>query len=327
MHRDRATLVFDEDAGRAGEAPLQFADGSAQVGMFVRPAREQPAGQAMLAAVQAGHVEPVRREKSSIDGIDRPAYDGHGPAEAPRKSVRVRRSWARSGVGTVGDLDECPVEIEEQRPSARSAEGSSTRGLAERGSLIRAGSVRSRARSACLHDCRCLAMPDGPERLPLSSVAASLWSRLSGSCMPNSGRFPPLCGMHPCSSRPSRSTATMSSCATRRASSATAPATAPSGPSSTTGASACARSATIRSATSQPASISKKKLDKLLVEGDPEAAGVVQGAIEEFAQELATVIRRFLRLKAGGTPSASWSAAACARAASASSPSAAPRCC
>jgi predicted NBD/HSP70 family sugar kinase len=45
-------------------------------------------------------------------------------------------------------------------------------------------------------------------------------------------------------------------------------------------------------------SISKKKLDKMLLEGDPEAAGVVQGAIEEFAQELATVIRRFLRLKA-----------------------------
>ncbi len=45
-------------------------------------------------------------------------------------------------------------------------------------------------------------------------------------------------------------------------------------------------------------SISKKKLDKLLLEGDPEAAGIVQGAIEEFAQELATVVRRFLRLKA-----------------------------
>jgi predicted NBD/HSP70 family sugar kinase len=44
--------------------------------------------------------------------------------------------------------------------------------------------------------------------------------------------------------------------------------------------------------------ISKKKLDSLLVEGDPEAAGIVQGAIEDFAQELALVIRRFLKLKA-----------------------------
>ncbi len=44
--------------------------------------------------------------------------------------------------------------------------------------------------------------------------------------------------------------------------------------------------------------ISKKKLDKLLLEGDPEAAGVVHAAIEEFATELATVTRRFLRLKA-----------------------------
>jgi predicted NBD/HSP70 family sugar kinase len=43
--------------------------------------------------------------------------------------------------------------------------------------------------------------------------------------------------------------------------------------------------------------LSKKQLDKLLVEGDAEAAGLVHGAIEEFAQELATVIRRFLRLK------------------------------
>jgi predicted NBD/HSP70 family sugar kinase len=43
--------------------------------------------------------------------------------------------------------------------------------------------------------------------------------------------------------------------------------------------------------------ISRKKLDALLTEGDPEAAGVVQGAIEDFAQELALVIRRFLKLK------------------------------
>lgn len=43
--------------------------------------------------------------------------------------------------------------------------------------------------------------------------------------------------------------------------------------------------------------ISKKKLDRLVQEGDPEAAGVVLGTIEEFAQEFATVIRRFMRLK------------------------------
>jgi predicted NBD/HSP70 family sugar kinase len=43
--------------------------------------------------------------------------------------------------------------------------------------------------------------------------------------------------------------------------------------------------------------ISKKKLDKLLLEGDPKAAGVVQSAIEDFAEELANVVRRFIRLK------------------------------
>jgi len=43
--------------------------------------------------------------------------------------------------------------------------------------------------------------------------------------------------------------------------------------------------------------LSKKDLDKILIEGDPEAAGLIHSAIEEFAQELAAVIRRFLRLK------------------------------
>jgi predicted NBD/HSP70 family sugar kinase len=44
--------------------------------------------------------------------------------------------------------------------------------------------------------------------------------------------------------------------------------------------------------------LSKKTLDKLLAAGEPEAAGVVQGAMEDFAHELAMVIRRFLKLKA-----------------------------
>jgi hypothetical protein len=43
--------------------------------------------------------------------------------------------------------------------------------------------------------------------------------------------------------------------------------------------------------------ISKKTLDKLLTGGDAEAAGLIHGAIEDFSQEFAAVIRRFLRLK------------------------------
>jgi predicted NBD/HSP70 family sugar kinase len=43
--------------------------------------------------------------------------------------------------------------------------------------------------------------------------------------------------------------------------------------------------------------IGKKKLAAILAEGDPEAAGVVQSAVEDFAQQLTKVIRRFLRLK------------------------------
>ena len=45
------------------------------------------------------------------------------------------------------------------------------------------------------------------------------------------------------------------------------------------------------------AEISKKQLDKVMAQGDAEAAGIIQGAIEEFSQEFAQVIRRFLRLK------------------------------
>ncbi len=44
--------------------------------------------------------------------------------------------------------------------------------------------------------------------------------------------------------------------------------------------------------------LTKKKLDDVLARGDTEAAGIVQGAIEEFSQEFAIVIRRFLKLKA-----------------------------
>lgn len=45
------------------------------------------------------------------------------------------------------------------------------------------------------------------------------------------------------------------------------------------------------------ANIAKKRLDALLTSGEPEVAGVVQSAIESFAQELAVIIRRFLKLK------------------------------
>jgi predicted NBD/HSP70 family sugar kinase len=43
--------------------------------------------------------------------------------------------------------------------------------------------------------------------------------------------------------------------------------------------------------------IPKRKLDRVLRDGDPLAAGLVHTAIEDFAHELATVTARFLRLK------------------------------
>jgi hypothetical protein len=43
--------------------------------------------------------------------------------------------------------------------------------------------------------------------------------------------------------------------------------------------------------------LNKKKMGAALLEGDPRAAGLIVGAIEEFAQEFASVIRRILKLK------------------------------
>jgi hypothetical protein len=43
--------------------------------------------------------------------------------------------------------------------------------------------------------------------------------------------------------------------------------------------------------------ISKKTLDALLTKGEPEAGGIVHGAIEDFSGELALVIRRYLKTK------------------------------
>ena len=44
--------------------------------------------------------------------------------------------------------------------------------------------------------------------------------------------------------------------------------------------------------------ITKKQLDRMLVGDNLEAAAVVHGVVEDYAHELATVVRRFLRLKA-----------------------------
>jgi len=43
--------------------------------------------------------------------------------------------------------------------------------------------------------------------------------------------------------------------------------------------------------------VSKAKLDKMLAGADPLAAGLVHTVVEEYALELATVVRRFMRLK------------------------------
>jgi hypothetical protein len=42
--------------------------------------------------------------------------------------------------------------------------------------------------------------------------------------------------------------------------------------------------------------LSKVELDNLLLKGEPEAAGVIHGAIEDFSQDFALIIQRFLKL-------------------------------
>jgi len=43
--------------------------------------------------------------------------------------------------------------------------------------------------------------------------------------------------------------------------------------------------------------LSKRKLDDILARGDTEAAGIIHAAVEDFSQEFALVVRRFLKLK------------------------------
>ena len=43
--------------------------------------------------------------------------------------------------------------------------------------------------------------------------------------------------------------------------------------------------------------LSKAELDNLLLQGEPEAAGIIHAAIEDFSQEFALIIQRFLKLK------------------------------
>lgn len=49
--------------------------------------------------------------------------------------------------------------------------------------------------------------------------------------------------------------------------------------------------------TKPSARISRKKLDEMLANGEPEETALVQGAVEEFAQQLAAVVAHFLKLK------------------------------
>ena len=73
--------------------------------------------------------------------------------------------------------------------------------------------------------------------------------------------------------------------------------------------------------------IPKKKLDRVLRDGDAAAAGLVHAAIEDFATELADGRRSLPPAEVvARARSASSSAAGCARAASARSRSVAPRC-
>ena len=84
----------------------------------------------------------------------------------------------------------------------------------------------------------------------------------------------------------------------RRDSSETAPAKAPSGTSSNEWRKPLRKSGEDPFGKEPSENISKKVLDAILVGDDTEASAVVHSAIEDFAQELAHVTRRFLKTKA-----------------------------
>src|SRR6267154_6599201 len=84
----------------------------------------------------------------------------------------------------------------------------------------------------------------------------------------------------------------------RKDSSGTAPTKPPSWKRSKSGGSRCANLAKTHSGRSLPKNISKKELDATLVGDNSEASAVVHSAVEDFAQELVHVTRRFLKTKA-----------------------------
>jgi hypothetical protein len=85
-------------------------------------------------------------------------------------------------------------------------------------------------------------------------------------------------------------------CATRTASSAAGPAAAPFAPSSTTGASASRSTPRSAGRQGQPRDLQEPARQAARVRRFGEA-GLIHSTVEEFAQELATVVRRFLRLE------------------------------
>ena len=101
----------------------------------------------------------------------------------------------------------------------------------------------------------------------------------------------------PLGCRRSRWRTTTSSSRTRKVSSATAPAREPFASSSKPGADRLRELGEDPFGDEPSSEINKKRLDQLLAAGNSEAAGVIHSAIESFAQELAAVTRRFLKLK------------------------------
>ena len=98
--------------------------------------------------------------------------------------------------------------------------------------------------------------------------------------------------------RVSKSTATTSRSRTRTGSSATRPAAAPSTRCWTNGASRCASWAPIRWARNRPTRCRRSSSTSCWPKAIAEAGGIIHSAIEEFAQALTSVIKRFLKASA-----------------------------
>ena len=135
MHRDAVRLGFDEQAGPGGGQRGEF--GAARVGQGLRAL----GGLADLGAVRADH-QQIERAEVRLDIRDGAAADDRDAAAeraVKRRELRRHPIGHMNAVGGIGDLDQRPVEIEEQRERTPGREPGERRGRGEVDAFVHCG--------------------------------------------------------------------------------------------------------------------------------------------------------------------------------------------